>query len=48
MITAMLLCEQRGRFLFEVRPDLFPDGRLTDVESALWGIYYEERKANRG
>lgn len=48
MITAMLLCEQRGRFLFEVRPDLFPEGRLTDVESALWGIYYEDRKSRHG
>lgn len=47
-MTAMMLCEQRGRFLFEVRPDLFPAGRLTDVECALWGTYYEERKSHHG
>ena len=29
---ACALAEQRGRFLFEVRPDAFPCGRLTDLE----------------
>jgi len=38
-----MLCDQRGRFLFEARPDLFPEGRLTDVEAALWGRYYHDR-----
>jgi len=36
--------------LFEVRPDLFPQPFLTELESALWGIFYEvleqERKEN--
>ena len=39
----MSLCSERGRFLFEVRPDVFPAGYLTELETALWGIWYEER-----
>ena len=41
----MALCSERGRFLFEVRPDVFPAGYLTELETALWGIWYEEREA---
>ncbi len=44
MIIAMQLCDMRGRFLFEVRPDLFPHGRLTGVECELWGMFYEDRR----
>lgn len=43
----MTLCEQRGRFLFEVRPDLFPQGRLTLNEMRLWGLFCEERERER-
>lgn len=39
----MLLCDSRGRFLFEVLPDLFPERRLTDVEMTLWGMYYRDK-----
>lgn len=39
----MALCSERGRFLFEARPDVFPDGYLTPAETALWGLWYEER-----
>lgn len=42
-----MLCDLRGRFLFEVLPDLFPEGRLTDVETALWGQYYEDKGKSR-
>lgn len=42
-----MLCELRGRFLFEALPDLFPEGRLTDVEVALWGQYYEDKSKER-
>ena len=28
------------RFLFEVRPDLFPQGFLTQAEIELWARYY--------
>ena len=38
-----MLCDMRGRFLFEVLPDLFPQGRLTDVEVGLWGRDYEAK-----
>lgn len=38
-----MLCAERGRFLFEARPDLFPEGYLTDTEMAIWGEYYNER-----
>ena len=40
----MTLCESRHRFLFEVRPDLFPEGYLTDTEVELWGMFYDERE----
>lgn len=39
-----MLAEQRGRFLFEVRPDLFPEQYLTSAETALWGLYYDDKK----
>jgi len=29
--------------LFEVRPDVFPDGRLTDLETHLWVRWYQEQ-----
>jgi len=31
--------------LFEVRPDVFPEGYLTETETALWGLFYKERNA---
>ena len=34
--------------LFEVRPDLFPQGYLTDAEMALWDLYIGEMNARRG
>jgi len=38
-----MLCHARGRFLYEARPDLFPN-RLTRTELELWGLFYEERE----
>lgn len=35
------------RFLFEVRPDLFPQGFLTKVEIALWLRYMEYLQENK-
>ncbi len=29
--------------LFEVRPDLFPQGRLTDLELELWSLYLDDK-----
>jgi hypothetical protein len=43
----MILAESRGRFLYEVRPDLFPYDYLTHDEMLLWEIFYEERKRQR-
>jgi len=37
----------KGRFLYEVRPDLFPEGFLTDTEIELWGLHYEDQNRRR-
>lgn len=41
------MADQRGRFLFEIRPDLFPCGFLCDAELELWGRFFEERASSR-
>jgi hypothetical protein len=41
------LCAERGRFLFEARPDVFPEGRLTQDETAVWALFYADREARR-
>jgi len=38
----MMLCHSRGRFLFEILPDLFPEGYLTELEVELWEMHFEE------
>ena len=43
----MLLADLRHRFLFEVRPDLFPEGFLTPLECHLWGRFYDDKAAKR-
>jgi hypothetical protein len=40
----MTLCEKNGAFLFQVLPDVFPQGRLTEVEIGLWEKYYQDKK----
>lgn len=40
----MALCSERGRFLFEVRPDVFPEGFLTTTETSLWAKWYEDQR----
>jgi hypothetical protein len=40
MASTLALCKAHGKFLFEARPDLFPEARLTDLELAMWGDYY--------
>jgi len=37
-----MLSHFRGRFLFELMPDMFPEGLLTDTEIELWERHYEE------
>lgn len=44
--TALMLCDMRGRFLFEVLPDVFPP-MLTTTEMALWGKYYDAKSRDR-
>ena len=38
----------KGDWLFRARPDLFPEGRLTALETELWGLYYQDKHAERG
>ena len=40
----MILAHARGRFLFEIRPDIFPEGFLTEHEIALWARFFEEKQ----
>jgi len=46
----MILAHARGRFLYEVRPDVFPQGFLTEHEIELWGKYLDwfNSEGNRG
>jgi len=32
------------RFLFEVLPDFFPHGFLTEVEIELWSLFYASKQ----
>lgn len=34
--------------MYQHRPDLFPQGYLTDDEIVLWSLYYETKEATRG
>lgn len=46
---ALLLGDKWSKPLYELIPDLIPQGRLTEVELELWGMYYarkKEQKAN--
>jgi hypothetical protein len=43
----MSLAELHGGYLFQLRPDLFPWGYLTELEVALWARFYDERDARR-
>ena len=41
----MKLLDMRGGYLYEHRPDVIPQGFLTDEELALWSAYYERKHA---
>lgn len=43
--AAMVLCHINRSFLYEVRPDLFPYGFLTDLEVMLWGEFFDNQEA---
>ena len=33
--------------LWQIAPDLFPEGYTTDVELILWGFFYDEQEKRR-
>lgn len=41
----MKLLDMRGGYLYQHRPDVIPQGFLTDEELALWSAYYERKNA---
>lgn len=43
----MRLLELRGGYLHEHRPDIVPQGFITDDEMALWCAYFEMREAEK-
>jgi len=47
-MASMNLIELRGGYLYEHRPDVIPQGRLTEEELALWAVYYERKGAEQG
>lgn len=44
----MRFLEARGGYLYQHRPDLFPQGYLTDDELLLWAVYYELKAHENG
>jgi hypothetical protein len=44
----MRIAEQRGGCLFQLRPDVIPQGWQTDEEISLWVAYYERRAKESG
>lgn len=43
----MRFLDARGGYLYEHRPDLIPQGYLTEEELCLWAAFYEMREAER-
>lgn len=43
-----LLHHQRAGMLWQHRPELFPEGRLTDTELVLWSKFHAERNHKHG
>ena len=46
-MASMRLLDLRGGYLYQHRPDVIPQGRLTDEELALWAAYYERKGAEQ-
>lgn len=44
-MASMRLIDVRGGFLYQHRPDVIPQGFVTDEEIAFWSVYYERRAA---
>lgn len=43
----MRLLDMRGGYLHQHRPDVVPQGFVTDEELALWSAYYERKAAEK-
>lgn len=46
-MASMQLIEQRGGFLYMHRPDVIPQGFMTDEELALWAAYFERTRGTK-
>lgn len=42
-----MLLGLRGGYLYEHRPDVFPEGYLTSMEIALWARYFDEKGTSK-
>lgn len=42
-MLSMHMLELRGGYLYQHRPDVVPQGFMTDEEMALWAAYYAIR-----
>jgi hypothetical protein len=38
-----MLCDLRGKLLYEVRPDMFTFPGLCETERELWSMYYDRK-----
>lgn len=47
MRAALAIADRQRRMLYEIRPDLLPQGMLTDIEVALWGMHFSEQSERR-
>lgn len=44
MRNACMLADLRGTgWLYELLPDLFPEGYLTELEIQVWNLHYRDR-----
>ena len=43
MKNLLILGEVHHKMLFEIAPDLFPEGTVTTIELMLWDRHYENR-----
>jgi hypothetical protein len=41
----MQLLDKRGGYLYEHRPDIIPQGYMTEEEVGLWVAFYERKNA---
>jgi len=43
----MMMADRQGAFLYQIRPDLFPQGFFTWDELQLWELYFEDLNTRR-